>query len=153
MIDIVLVAILLYLVIVSVYKGFLDIFFKFTGIGLGIFLAILYYKKLGEFLLNYFNGDKVIIDLFAFLIIFIFVFTLFFLINALIYKFIHRIHILKIIDKILGFFAGLVLYTIILYALTYFSEKNEFIHEISSDSKIIQKFKQEVYDKYQIGKK
>jgi len=55
MIDIVLVAILLYLVIVSVYKGFLDIFFKFTGIGLGIFLAILYYKKLGEFLLKYFK--------------------------------------------------------------------------------------------------
>ena len=143
MIDLVLVIILIYLMILGLYKGFIDIIFKFIGLAVGLFIAVVYFKPLSNFLSKYFHADEFILDFFAFLfLLFLGLFT-FVILNILLSTFLYQIKILKITDKIFGLISGIALYIVILYLLTFLYHKNDIMHDILSSSKIIKWFDQE----------
>ncbi len=140
MIDLALVIILIYLMILGLYKGFIDIIFKFIGLGAGLTLAILYYKQFGDFLLKYFKTEQFIIYFFSFLfLLFLGLFT-FVILNAFLSAFLYRIKILKITDKILGMISGVGLFFVILYLLTYLYYQSDIMHDILASSKILKEF-------------
>ena len=137
MIDTILGILFLYLVLVGAYRGFVELFFKSLTVITGIFLSFKYTQPLSQFLSNYFNGSPQIIKIFAFFIILATVFSL----SFFIYRFLKSAFLEKkkfsFWDKILGASGGAILFLIIITFLSYYSEKNSLLHDLTTSSKIL----------------
>ncbi len=148
MIDILLALIFLYLVIVGLYKGFVDLFFKFLGIGLGFFIAIVWHKELSVYLQKYFNGNTLIIDFLSFVFLFLLIFSFFMILNAILSRYITQITFFAFLDKILGLLLGILVFFLIMYSLYVLSISNDAIYEIMQNSKIYKEFEKFIHENH-----
>jgi len=150
MVDIILALIFLYLIIIGLYKGFVDLFFKFLGIGFGFFIAIIWHKELSKYLSKYFAGNELLIDFLSFIFIFLFIFSFFMVLNAILSNYIYKIRFVFIIDRFLGLILGVAVYFLILYSLYVLAISNEAVNEILQDSKVFKIF-EDFIRKYQLA--
>ncbi len=146
MLDILFSLIFLYLVIVGLYKGFVDLFFKFLGIGVGFFIAILWHKELSSYLSKYFNGNQVLIDFLAFIFLFLLIFSFFMILNSILSRYVHQITFFSFLDKILGLFLGIIVFFIIMYSIYVLSITNDAVYEMMQGSKIYKYFEKYIQE-------
>ncbi len=137
MVDTIFGILFLYLVLVGAYRGFVELFIKSVGIIAGIFLSFKYAQPFSTFLSKYFNGSPQVIKLFAFFFILLVVFSL----SFLLYRFVKSIFLKKkkfsLWDKILGASGGVLIFLIIVVFVSYYSERNSLLHNLTSSSKIL----------------
>ncbi len=150
MVDIILSLIFLYLIIIGIYKGFVDLFFKFLGIGIGFFLAIIWHREISDFLSKYFSGSELLIDFLSFVFIFLFVFSFFMVLNTVLSNYVYKVKLVFFADRLLGVFLGIVVFFLILYSLYILSISNEAVNEILQESKIFKMF-EEFVRKHQLA--
>ncbi len=137
MIDVIFGILFLYLVLVGAYRGFVELFVKSAGIVAGFFLSFKFVQPFSKFLSQYFNGSPQIIQLFAFFIILITVFG----ISFFLYSFLKSTFLKKkkfsFWDKVLGASGGALIFLVIISSISYYSEKNSLLHDLTSSSKIL----------------
>ncbi|NPA52620.1 MAG: CvpA family protein [Aquificae bacterium] len=140
MLDIIFALIFLYLIIIGLYKGFVDLFFKFLGIGLGFFIAILWHKELSNYLSKYFKGNEVLIDFLSFAFLFLLIFSFFMVLNTVLSRYVNRITFFAFLDRILGVFLGILVFFLIMYSIYVLSLSNEAVYELMQSSKLYKHF-------------
>ncbi len=150
MLDIIFSLIFLYLVIVGVYKGFVDLFFKFLGIGIGFFIAILWHKELSTYLSRYFQGNEVFIDFLAFIFLFLLIFSFFMVLNSILSRYVYRLAFFAFVDKILGLILGLIVFFLIMYSMYVLSISNDAVYELMQNSRIYKHFER-IIQEYQLA--
>ena len=139
--DLILSVLLLYLLLLGAYRGFTELFIKSIGIGAGFFVALYYEKPFASFLSNYFKTSQLILSFFSFFLILITFFSLSFFIYRHIKSHIYKKKKFSIVDRTLGAIGGFLVFLIILSTVYYFSITNNFIGQLTADSKILELMK------------
>lgn len=104
--DIIFIAIILLLSIICASKGFIKELFGKGALVLGIWIAVLFYKKLNPYIAKYIHIESVSIVL-SFLLIFLVVYLIMMIIRQIVGN-IFEGEIFNGLDKTLGFFFGVV---------------------------------------------
>ncbi|HHG75635.1 MAG TPA: CvpA family protein [Persephonella sp.] len=137
MIDLIFFVLFLYLVLVGAYRGFIELFIKAIGFAVGVAAGIKYSEKFASFLSSYFHSSPAVLNFFSFSLIAVFIFSL----SFLVYFFVKRIFIKKkrfgLWDRIVGASGGALIFLIIVAGLSYYSEKNRLVNDLTKSSKII----------------
>ncbi len=137
MIDLIFFVLFLYLVLVGAYRGFIELFIKSTGVAVGIAAGIRFSDSFSSFLSSYFHSPPVVLNFLSFSLIAVFIFSL----SFVVYHFAKRFFIKKkkfgFWDRIIGAVGGALIFLMIVVVLSYYSDKNELIHDLTSSSKII----------------
>ncbi|MBK3333217.1 CvpA family protein [Persephonella atlantica] len=137
MIDVIFGVLFLYLVLVGAYRGFVELFVKSAGIGIGIFLSFKYTDIFSDFLSHYFKGSPFVIQFFSFSLILITAFS----VSFVVYHFLRKIFLKKkrfsFWDKILGASGGVMIFLIIVSIIAHYSEKNRLLYDLTSSSKLV----------------
>ena len=136
--DLILSVLLLYLLLLGTYRGFIELFIKSIGIGAGFFVALYYEKPFANFLSNYFKTSQLILSLFSFFLILVTFFGLSFFVYRNLKRYIYEKKKFSIADRTLGAAGGFLVFLIILSTIYYFSINNNFIGQLTADSKILE---------------
>ena len=137
MIDLIFFVLFLYLVLVGAYRGFTELFIKSTGVAVGIAAGIKFSDSLASFLSSYFNSPPMVLNFLSFSLIAVFIFSL----SSFVYYFVKRFFLKKkkfsFWDRIIGAIGGVLIFFVIVAFLSYYSDKNKLIRDLTGSSKII----------------
>lgn len=137
LLDFILGILFLYLLLVGAYRGFIELFIKSVGFGIGLFIAYFYTGFFSKFLSNYFHTSQFVLNLFSFSLILIFFSGVSFFIYRNIKKIIHSKKKLGMMDRLLGATGGALIFVIIAFMIAYHSNSNKLAYELTVGSKII----------------
>jgi len=143
MVDIILGILFLYLVLVGAYRGFVELFLKSIGIGLGVFTAFRFTPDVSNFLSSYFNGESFIINFFSFSLILISALGVSYLIYKYIKKKILKKKSFSFWDKVIGASGGVLIFFILIMILAYYSNYSELVYKLTESSKLVSLFKRQ----------
>ncbi|WP_456402092.1 CvpA family protein [Persephonella sp.] len=141
MLDLLLILFLIYLIGTGVIIGFTQIVVRGIGLIVSGYLSILFYDDVYLYIKDLFKGDRLILEFFSFLIVFISTFSVFILISRIVRRELKSRKKLSLIDKLTGAGAGFLVFFAFLYFLSDFSKKNHVVKELSSGSKILELFR------------
>ncbi|MDQ7055502.1 MAG: CvpA family protein [Persephonella sp.] len=137
MIDVIFGVLLLYLVLVGAYRGFIELFVKSSGIGIGIFLSLKFSQPFSHFLSHYFKGSPMVIQFFSFSLILVTALS----VSFVVYHFLRKIFLKRkrfsFWDKVLGASGGFLVFLIIISVIAHYSEKNRLLYDLTSSSKFV----------------
>ncbi len=137
MIDLIFSVLFLYLVLVGAYRGFTELFIKSTGVAVGIAAGIKFSDSLTSFLSSYFHSPLEILNFLSFSLIAVFIFSLSFFVYFFVKRFFIKKKRFSFWDRIIGAIGGALIFLMLVVVLSYYSDKNELIHDLTSSSKII----------------
>ncbi|WP_457640064.1 CvpA family protein [Persephonella sp.] len=137
MVDIILGVLLLYLILIGAYRGFIELFLKSAGIASGVWLAFHFTPDLSKYLSGYFRATDFVLKFFSFSLIITAVFGLFFVFYRYIKKSLLKKKKLSFWDKVAGASGGLVVFIIMVSLLAYYSVENKTLGELTASSRII----------------
>ncbi|WP_456465804.1 CvpA family protein [Persephonella sp.] len=137
MIDLIFFVLFLYLVLVGAYRGFIELFIKSAGAVIGITAGIKFSERFASFLSSYFHSSPAFLNFLAFSLIAVFIFSLSFFIYYLIKRFSLKKRKFGFWDRVIGAFGGAVIFLIIVMFVSYYSDKNRIIHDLTNSSRII----------------
>ncbi|PMP61885.1 MAG: hypothetical protein C0198_04400 [Sulfurihydrogenibium sp.] len=137
MIDLILILAFLYFFLLGIYRGFINLFFKFLGFLGGVFLGSLFYKPFSSVLSNFFNGNPVIVNFLSFVVIVLLVIGFFIIMEKFLKMFVYKHRTVKIGDRVLGGFLGIMVFVATLLLLQNLKEKNSIANSLISKSQII----------------
>ncbi|WP_456392287.1 CvpA family protein [Persephonella sp.] len=141
MVDIILGILFLYLVLVGAYRGFIELFLKSAGIGLGVFAAFKFTPDVSKFLSHYFNGAPFIMDFFSFSLILVAALGISYLIYRLIKNSLLKKKKFSFWDKVVGASGGVLIFVIIVTLIAHYSIHNRLIYDLTASSKIVSFFR------------
>jgi membrane protein required for colicin V production len=137
MLDLILVLAFLYFLLLGVYRGFINLIFKFLGFAGGVFVGSLFYKSFSSLLSKIFNSNPYIVNFLSFLIILMIITGFFILFEKFIKRFMYKKRYIKLGDRVLGGFLGLLIFFGTLFLLKELKEKNQIANSLISKSQII----------------
>ncbi|SNZ06249.1 Colicin V production protein [Persephonella hydrogeniphila] len=140
MIDFILLILLLYLILVGAYRGFVELFIKSVGAFAGIFLGLRFSKDLSTFLSPYFKTSPIILDFLSFSLVVITFFSLSFILYFFVKSFLYRKKKFSLWDRLIGAFGGVAIFFVVVLLVSYYSGKNKLIYDLTNNSKIISFF-------------
>ncbi|WP_457640599.1 CvpA family protein [Persephonella sp.] len=140
MLDIILLLFFIYLVFTGLYNGFTQIFIKGIGFLTGAYVGITFSRDLSVFLQKYFHADRVLLEFFSFFLIFVFIFSIFLLINSIVKRELKSRKKISIVDKLAGGIAGVIFFAVIIFLINTLLQKNPTLKELTSNSKIVKLF-------------
>jgi len=141
MVDIILGILLFYFVLIGAYRGFIELFLKLIGIGIGVFAAFKYTPAVSSFLSGYFKASPFIMDFFSFSLILIFVLSLSYLVHRVVKKNFLRKKKFSFWDKVVGAVGGVLIFIVVVAIIVHLSGHNKLIYDLTSSSKIISFFR------------
>ncbi|NPA58260.1 MAG: CvpA family protein [Aquificae bacterium] len=141
MADLILGVLFLYLVLVGAYRGFVELFLKSAGIGIGVFLAFKYTPSLSAFLSFYFNTAPPILNFLAFSLIIISVLAVSHLVYVFLKKTLSKKKRFSLWDRLIGASGGILIFLILVALISHYSAQNRLVYELTASSKIISFFK------------
>ena len=137
MLDFILILTFLYFLIAGFYYGFVAGTIRFIGVVLGFYLSLVFFKPVANILSKVLYINETVAEFTAIFSIFTAIFII-----TLVFKFIVKDKVdenakLKVIDRLVGGFVGLVLYVFLIFALVKYSQEYTILDNITSQSKII----------------
>ncbi|WP_457625404.1 CvpA family protein [Persephonella sp.] len=140
MVDFILLILLLYLILVGAYRGFVELFIKSVGALTGIFLGLKFSKDLSAFFSPYFKASPLILDFLSFSLVVVTFFSLSFIVYFAVKSFLYRKKRFSLWDRLAGAFGGVAIFLVVVLSLSYFSQKNKLVYDLTNSSKIISFF-------------
>ena len=137
MLDFILVLAFLYFLLLGIYRGFLNLVFKFLGFFSGIFVGITFYKPFSSILSNIFSASPSVINFLSFLLIILAVMGFSLIVEKVLKRFIYSKKYIKLGDRILGGVLGIFVFVACVLFLVNLKEKNEIANTLLSKSQIV----------------
>ncbi|MFN3786907.1 CvpA family protein [Sulfurihydrogenibium azorense] len=137
MLDFILVLAFLYFLLLGIYRGFLNLVFKFVGFFSGIFIGIAFYKPFSSILSSIFSASSSVVNFLSFLLIILAVVGFSLIIEKMLKRFIYKKKYVKLGDRVLGGVLGIFVFITCILFLANLKEKNEIANTLLSKSQIV----------------
>lgn len=137
MLDLILMLVFLYFFILGVYRGFINLVFKFAGFVSGLFVGSLLYKPFSFFLSKIFSANISVVNFLSFFLIILIVIGFFLIFEKFTKRYIYKKRYVKIGDRVLGGVLGVLIFVFTLFLLQEVKDKNPIANSLISKSQIV----------------